>query len=142
MNAHATGDENANAPCKAHPNGIEKSRSKPVATGFPPGPLAAHKKNRAMPPGFLSEKDHDQLRSMIASIRAWPDRWMAIPPLSGALYGSRVNFPSDLRAYDTQIASPGGGLAMHGAFGLIPCGKKNGGPRRTRTRCTHPRKYG
>ncbi|MEQ3727832.1 MAG: hypothetical protein ABNH38_10515 [Tateyamaria sp.] len=26
-----------------------------------------------------------------------------------------------------QIASPGGGLALHGAFGLIPCGGVRGG---------------
>ena len=53
--------------------------------------------------------------------RASPDRRVAIHPWSGALYDSQVHLPSELSAYDNQIASPGGGLAMHGAFGLIPC---------------------
>ncbi|WP_417589605.1 hypothetical protein [Pararhodobacter oceanensis] len=47
---------------------------------------------------------------------------MASQPSSGAVYGGKVWATFKRRAYRSQIASPGGGLAMRGDFVLIPRG--------------------
>ncbi|WP_299044500.1 hypothetical protein [uncultured Tateyamaria sp.] len=46
---------------------------------------------------------------------------MAIQRKFDTLYGSQTHLRSERCTQTNQIASPGGGLAMHGAFGLIPC---------------------
>jgi len=50
---------------------------------------------------------------------------MAIKPPWTPLYGSQARPPSQGKTQPHQIASPLDGLAMFGAYGLIPSGVRN-----------------
>jgi hypothetical protein len=54
----------------------------------------------------------------------WPDRGMAIRPLSGALYAGQIRTTSDRSACVTQSPAWGAVWRSRGAFGAIRAGRR------------------